>query len=172
MNGSLWLNLATLTLSLVAIVFSWVSALRQRRLAHSSNHLPIVITVFRESRTDAWLAAQEHVLNELPGRDALKYGISGLPKQAHTHAALIGLFYDDLGKLVAHRMIDQDLVVGGYGSMIVRLWDALAPFVYAERELHLTEFWVYFEDLATRAAATTPARVYKALHLGSRPPAG
>jgi hypothetical protein len=39
------------------------------------------------------------------------------------HAVLIGLFYDDLGELVAHRMIDQDLVTGGYGTMIVRLWD-------------------------------------------------
>jgi hypothetical protein len=172
MNGSLWLNVATLTLSSVAIVVSWVSTLRQRRLANSSNHLPIVITVFRESRTDAWLAAQEHVLNELPSRDALKYGISGLPKQAHAHAVLIGLFYDDLGKLVAHRMIDQHLVIGGYGTMIVRLWDALAPFVYAERELHKTAFWVYFEDLATRTAARTPGEVYKALRLGSRPPAG
>ena len=97
-----------MTLSLVAIVISWLSALRQRRLAHSSNHLPIVITMFRESRTDAWLAAQKHVLTDLPGRDPAKYGISGLPKQPRDHAALIGIFYDGLGELVAHRMIDQE----------------------------------------------------------------
>jgi hypothetical protein len=53
----------------------------------------------------------------------VRYGISGLPKQVRDHAVLIGLFYDDLGELVAHRMIDQDLVTGGYGTMIVRLWD-------------------------------------------------
>jgi hypothetical protein len=70
MTGSAWLNAATLTLSSVAIIVAWVSALRQRRLSHSSDHLPIVVTVFRESRTDTWLVAQDHVLNELPRRDA------------------------------------------------------------------------------------------------------
>ncbi|QXV57500.1 hypothetical protein [Amycolatopsis sp. TNS106] len=49
--------------------------------------------------------------------------------------------------------------------------DKNAPFVYAERELHKTEFRVYFEDLATRTAATGPREVYRALQLGSRPPA-
>jgi hypothetical protein len=67
-------------------------------------------------------------------------------------------------------MIDQSLVIGAYGTNIVRLWDALAPYVYTERREHGLHFWIYFEDLAARTAATHPEIVYTDLHLRSRPP--
>jgi hypothetical protein len=67
-------------------------------------------------------------------------------------------------------MIDQSLVIGAYGTNIVRLWDALAPHVYTERREHGLHFWIYFEDLAARTAATNPDIVYADLRLRSRPP--
>jgi hypothetical protein len=80
----------------------------------------------------------------------------------------IGLFYDDIGKLVAPGVIDQRLVIGAYGTTIVRLWDALAPYIYAERQAHGLYFWIYFQDLAARTAAMDPAVVYAPLR--RRPP--
>ncbi|MGP4030389.1 DUF4760 domain-containing protein [Actinomadura sp. 3N407] len=96
-------------------------------------------------------------------------GWRGLSDEARTHANTIGLFYDDLAKLVAHGVIDQTLVIGSYGTNIVRLWDALAAYVYTERREYRLHFWIYFEDLAARTASTHPETVHADLRLQSRP---
>jgi hypothetical protein len=160
----------------VALVLQAVSlaalglAVRQNRLAGGANHLPVVLEAFQHSRGSAWLEAQEYVLTRLADECPIESGYSQLPPSARSHVNTIGLFYDDLGKLVAHGMIGEDLVIGSYGMPIVWLWDALAPYAYAERRLHGLDFWVYFEDLAERTASTTPAAVYARLALRSRPP--
>jgi hypothetical protein len=169
-NATIVLNLATLAISLTALVISILLTLRQLRVASGGIHLPVVLDAFKETRSAAWFEAQEYVLTELAKEHEPDHGHRGLPEQARTHANTIGLFYDDLGKLVAHGMIDQSLVIGSYGTNIVRLWDALAPYVYTERREHGLHFWIYFEDLATRTAATHPEVVYADLRLRSRPP--
>ncbi|WP_433075006.1 DUF4760 domain-containing protein [Dactylosporangium sp. CA-052675] len=170
MTSTMVLNLATLAISLTALVISMLLTLRQLRVASGGNHLPVVLNAFRETRDAAWFEAEEYVLTDLAGEHAYRGGLRGLPEPARTHANTIGLFYDDLGKLVAHGMIEQSLVIGAYGTNIVRLWDALAPYVYAERRNHGLHFWIYFEDLAARTAARHPETVYAALGLRSRPP--
>lgn len=170
MDATIVLNLATLAISLTALVISILLTLRQIRVASGGNHLPVVLDAFRETRSAAWFEAQEYVLTALAKEHDADCGHRGLPAQARTHANTIGLFYDDLAKLVAHGMIDQSLVIGSYGTNIVRLWDALAPYVYTEREKHRLHFWIYFEDLAVRTAATHPNVVYTDLRLQRRPP--
>jgi hypothetical protein len=169
-NATIVLNLAALAISLTALVISILLALRQLRLASGKIHLPVVLDAFKETRSEAWFEAQEYVLTELAQEHKPDYGHRGLPEQARTHVNTIGLFYDDLGKLVAHGMVNQSLVIGAYGTNIVRLWDALAPYVYTERREHGLHFWIYFEDLAARTAATHPEVVYADLRLRSRPP--
>lgn len=164
------LNLATLAISLTALVVSICLTLWQIRLASGGHHLPVVLDAFKETRSTAWLEAQESVLTKLAEEHAADCGLRGLPVPARTHANIIGLFYDDLGKLVAHGVIDQNLVIGAYGTPIVRLWDSLAPYVYAERRAHGLHFWVYFEDLAARTADTHPEVVYANIRLRPRPP--
>ena len=160
----------------VALVLQAVSlaalglAVRQNTLAGGANHLPVVLEAFQHSRSTAWLEAQEYVLTRLADECPIEGGYSQMTPSARAHVNTIGLFYDDLGKLIAHGMIRQDLVIGSYGTPIVWLWDALAPYVYAERRLRGFAFWVYFEDLAERTAATTPDSVYVKLGLRSRPP--
>ncbi|WP_435863905.1 DUF4760 domain-containing protein [Streptomyces phaeochromogenes] len=164
------LNLTSLSISLTALVVSILLTLRQIRLASGGNHLPVVLDAFRESRSVEWLAAEEYILTALTNDHATDCGCRGLPVPARTYADTIGLFYDDLGKLVAHGVIDQNLVIGAYGTNIVRLWDAVAPYVYADRRRHGRRYWSYFEDLAARTATTPPSAVYANLNLRSRPP--
>lgn len=164
------LNLATLVISLAALFFSVFLSLRQIRVTSGGNHLPVVLDAFKESRSAAWFEAEKYVLIKLAEEHAADCCIRGLPVSARTHVNIIGRFYDDLGKLVAYGVIDQDLVIGSYGMPIVRLWDALAPYVYEERRTHKLYFWVYFEDLAVRTAEKTPEVVYADIGLRLRPP--
>ncbi|MEV4297916.1 DUF4760 domain-containing protein [Microbispora rosea] len=170
MDATTALNVAALAISLTALVISVLLTLRQIRLASGGIHLPVVLEAFNHSRSATWFKAQEYVLTTLAREYQAERGWRGLPEQARSYANTIGLFYDDLGKLVAHGMIDQSLVIGSYGTNIVRLWDALAPYAYTERRKHGLHFWIYFEDLAARTASTPPASVYADLRLRSRPP--
>ena len=169
-DATIVLNIAALAISLTALVISMLLGLRQLRVASGGNHLPVVLDAFQHTRSAAWFDAQEYVLTELATEHEPKCGHRGLPEQARTHANTIGLFYDDVGKLVAHGMIDQSLVIGAYGTNIVRLWDALAPYIYTERQRYGLHFWIYFEDLAARTAATRPEVVYASLRLRTRRP--
>lgn len=170
MDTTIAVNIAASAISLVALAMSILLTRRQIHLASGGNHLPVVLDAFQHTRSAAWLEAENYVLTKLTDEHPADCGYRNMPAPARRHAGTIGLFYDDLGKLVAHRVIHQNLVIGSYGTNIVRLWDALAPYVYAERQAPGSHFWIYFEDLAARTAATTPDRVYTALRLRSRRP--
>jgi hypothetical protein len=72
---------------------------------------------------------------------------------------------------VLNRLAEEHAAECGIrGLPIVRLWDALAPYVYEERRAHKLHFWVYFEDLAVRTAEITPEVVYAEIGLRRRPP--
>lgn len=161
---------ASLGLSIAALAVSAFLAFRHNRLAEGGNHLPLILGDFKTSRSPEWLPAQEYILGELAGEHPVGRGWRDLPPDARAHVDTVGIFYDDLGKQVAHGWIDQDVVIGSYGMPIVYLWDALAPYVYEERRAHMPNFWVYFEDLAVRTAERPPDMVYRKLGLRSRPP--
>lgn len=162
--------IVALAISLLALAVSTLLTIRQIRLASGSNHLPVVLNAFRESRLPGWFTAQEYILEKLTGEFSPSRGWRGLPEDIRSLININGIFYDDIGKLVAHGVIGEDFVIGSYGTTVVELWDKLAPYVYEERRSYTPNFWIYFEDLATRVAAKDPDTVYGKLRLGKRPP--
>jgi hypothetical protein len=155
---------------MVALVVSVVLTVRQIRLARGGNHLPVIMGEFKASRGEKWLPAYEYVMTELAAAHSPECGWRGLPPAARAHVDTVGIFFDDLGKQVAHGMIDQDVVIGSYGMPVVYLWDVLAPYVYEERRARFPNFWSYFEDLAARTAERPPEIVYRKLGLRRRGP--
>lgn len=169
---NLVLNLAAMMISLVALVVSVLLTLRQIRLSNGGNHLPVILEAFKLAHDpdSTYLHAEKYLLNDLAREHSPDRGITELPATARSYALTIGMFFDDLGKVVAHGIVHQDIVVGSFGSGIIRMWDALAPYVYRQRLTHANNFWIYFEDLAVRASARPSADVYVALGLRRRPP--
>jgi hypothetical protein len=159
-------SIAALVISVIALALT----IRQIHVARGANHLPVVLDTFRASRSSQWFEAQEYILNQLPVEHTAECGWRGLPQQVRDKVNTIGLFYDDLGKLVAHGIVGESLVIGSYGEPIVHLWDTLAPYVYKERQSCTPHFWVYFEDLAARTAKTQPKTLYAKLGLRQRRP--
>lgn len=166
------LNLAALMISLVALVVSILLTLRQIRLTNGGNHLPVILEAFKVAHDPEsdYLTAERYLLNDLAREHSPGRGVTELPAPARSYALTIGMFFDDLGKVVAHGIVHQDIVVGSFGPGIIRMWDALAPHVYEQRRTADNDFWIYFEDLAVRAAARPNSVVYAALGLRRRPP--
>lgn len=168
MDATIALNLAALAISVTALTMTALLTMRQIRVASGANHLPVILNAFREIRSGGWFEAEDYILRRLAQEHSADCGWRGLPPSTRAQVTTIGLYFDDLGKLVAHEVIDQRLVIGAHGTIIVRLWDVLAPYVYAERQSQGNYFWVYFEDLAARTAETHPDAVYATMR--RRPP--
>jgi hypothetical protein len=165
------LNLLALAVSIGALATSAVTSLRQLRLAHNSNVLPIIIEMFKETRTVDFLRAVEYIRSELAAQHAPTDGYRHLPVEPRDHIRRVGQFYDDIGKLVAHGVVDERLVLGSYSVNVQRMWEALAPYVYNERARHGTLTMTYFEDLAARARLTPGPAIHAELGLRRLPPA-
>jgi len=75
------------------------------------------------------------------------------------------IFYDDLGKFVAHGIVEEDLIIGSYGHSVMWAWDALQPFILAQRSIDGTNYNIYFEDLALRAKRNPPPAIHSKLGL-------
>ncbi|WP_030204714.1 hypothetical protein [Streptomyces sp. NRRL S-87] len=163
-------NVVSLIVSIVALTVSGLLALRQLRSAQSANVLAMILNGFSETRDPGYTQAIEYVLYRL--RDDYPQPISYLafaePHKAHVRR--VGLFFDDLGKLVAHGVVDEKLIIGAYGRSVLRAWTVLAPFIYQERSEHQRTPFRYFEDLAHRVHRTSPDQVYARLQLGQLPP--
>ncbi|WP_369240910.1 hypothetical protein AB5J56_41080 [Streptomyces sp. R21] len=170
MDGSLMLNLLALAVSIGALTTSVAASRRQLRLAHNSNVLPIIIELFKETRTTEFLRSVEYIRSELAAQHAHADGYRHLPVEPREHIRRVGQFYDDIGKLVAHGVVDERLVLGAYSVNVQRMWQALAPYIYSERAQHGTLTMTYFEDLAARARLTPGPEIHAGLGLRRLPP--
>ncbi|MEW2084936.1 hypothetical protein [Streptomyces sp. NPDC005283] len=170
MDDALALNILALVISAVALAVSVVTANRHIQTAQNSNLIPVIADLFRETRSPEFLKSMEFIRDQLttahPGSPAYRE----LPEDARGHIRRVGLFYDDIGKLVAHGVISESLILGAYGGAVPRIWELVAPYVLSERQKYGNASMAYFEDLAARARIHTMAAVHEALKLRSYTP--
>ncbi|MFH0521819.1 hypothetical protein ACHBTE_32155 [Streptomyces sp. M41] len=163
-------NVVSLTVSILALAISGFFAFRQLHSAQSANVLAMILNGFSETRDPAYSEAIEYVLYHLPADYPQPISYLHLAEPHKSHVRRVGFFYDDLGKLVAHGVVDEKLIIGAYGRSLLRAWTILAPFIYFERQEHQRMPMRYFEDLAYRVSRTSPETVYAHIGLGLLPP--
>jgi hypothetical protein len=100
---------------------------------------------------------------ELADHD-LEKGLDGLPAEGRELVRELGCFYDNMGALVAHGIVDIELVAGYLGGSIVPVWEAMRPLVEAERAARTvhydaTRWQAYFENLYVLVKEQTPGNV-------------
>jgi hypothetical protein len=164
------LNFVSLAISLGAASTAVWAALRQARVAHAANQLPVVIELFTEPLTAEWQAAERYVLDDLKDEHDPNAGIDTLPVDVLHSVYQVCLYYDNIGKLVAHRIVEEDLAIGSWGGGASRAWNALGPFIYADRRIRDNRTMAYFEDFAWRSRRTSPQQVHDELGLKRLPP--
>jgi len=158
------LELAGLLMAAVALVISLTTAQRQLRLARHANVVPVLIDVFREHRGQHLADARLFVYTEIDRYD-LSLGLPGLPDDGKRDLVRhLMWYYDNVGAMVVHRIVDLEPVSGYLGGSVDDMWTALEPLVLAERERRtlasdpLRWQW-YFEHLALQVRSRPPAKV-------------
>ncbi|QQM38060.1 hypothetical protein [Streptomyces liliifuscus] len=109
-------GVAALMVSVVALGVSGWASLRQLRLAQHANTLPVLVDLFREHRSVRLAGARQFVHERLPGCD-LSAGLDGVPEAERELVRELAWFYDNLGALVAHGVVDIEPVSGYLGGV-------------------------------------------------------
>lgn len=163
-------NVAALVISIAALTASVLIPYGQLRSSQRANTLAMVFNGFRETRTPEFRTSVEYVLYRLRREfpDAISY--VDLPAGPKEHVRQVAFFYDELGKLVVHGVVDQDLVIGSYGLTIHRTWSAIAPYVYREREIRQRVVLPYLEHMAAVTSEITAADIHRKMKLKTLPP--
>jgi hypothetical protein len=144
------MQLAAIFISVVALSISLFAARGQIRTARQANTVPVLVDLFREHRSDRLAEARRFVNTELANHD-LSRGLEGLPHHERLLIRDLAWFYDNLGALVAHNIVDIHPVSGYLGGAAVNTWTKMEPLILAEREnrvgLDPSRWQMYFENL-------------------------
>jgi hypothetical protein len=157
-----YMEFAALVFSIIALVVSATMTRRQLRLARHSNSLPILVDLFREHRSSRLAEARQFVYRGLSSHDP-KNGLAALPADKRDLVRDLAWYYDNLGALVLHEVVDVGLVAGYLGGSVVSVWDSMRPFVEAERTRRSNDpdprrWQEYFENLAALMREVPPSK--------------
>jgi len=163
------ITVITIAISVTSLAVSGVLTLRQMRTATDGYALPVVLNVFSQFRSQEFFEAQQYVLYQLNKDFPEAAAYTALPLEARSQVRAVAGLYDDLGKLVAHGIVKEELVIGSNGIHARRIWEAVEPFVLEERRQRKSNLWIYLEDLAYRSTRTPPATIHAKLKLHRYP---
>jgi hypothetical protein len=171
MDASTVVNLGSLLFSLLAVAVSAAFALRQSKLMRDTNLVPVVIDLFQDFRDPEFKAHLSYIQHKLwddcPPAD---HGMTDLPNEARGHAYAVLKFFDTVGLLVAHGVVNELVPLGAMGGSILRAWARIGPYLKNERiRRQDPNYAMFFENLAARAYRMPPARLNARLRLRSMP---
>jgi hypothetical protein len=155
------MQLAPLLLSIVAIIVSSMNSIRQWRLSRHANSLRVLVDLFKEHREDRLARARKFVYIELANYNTDK-GLSSLPEEERLLVRDLAWFYDNLGALVVHKIVDLKPVAGYLGGSVINVWERLKPIVDVERELRQVAGmpdpgrWQEYFEMLYRMVSVTP----------------
>ncbi|MFE0174303.1 hypothetical protein ACFWZ2_18475 [Streptomyces sp. NPDC059002] len=171
------MEIAALVVSVMALGVSGLVSVRQLRLTEHANTLPVVVDLFREHRSVRLARARQVVFEQLPTWD-LSNGMEALPETERNLIRELAWYYDNLGALITHGVVDIEPVSGYLGGSVISVWEQMEPLVRVERAKRAqhalpdpNRWQEYFENLyhLVREMPPSQARAQTDLWRLSRP---
>lgn len=160
----------SLVLSLLALASSIFFGTWQLRLSRHANSVPVLIGMLQEWRSPEFASHRDYIAHELP---PVAIALTKLPEPALSHARPVAHFFDNLGVLVRHNVIDEAVVLSYLGRAVVFYWERLRPFIEAEgaargdgRLEEGDNYQAFFRYLAMRAGGGRAEALRQRLALG------
>jgi Domain of unknown function (DUF4760) len=170
MTADRLLNFAAVAFSLVAIVTSTTTAVRQSKLMEHANLLPVLSDLFGEFRAPEFFSNMQYISHSL-WKD-FPPSTTQWPDlhEDKTHVRRVAGFFNLVGVLVANGIIGELLVASYMGASVLRAWKYLGPYIQNDRSRRQDPNWfLFFENLAQRIAQYPPARISALLKLEGMP---
>lgn len=156
-------------IALTSLVVSAVLGRRSIILARHANSVTTLVDLFREHRSDYLASAREFAYTELHQYD-ISSGLEGLPPEKRKMVRDLAAYYNNLGALVAHGVVDIAPVSGFLGGSVLTVWEKLSPIIDVERarrsSFHDPHGWQrYFENLYLLLREQRPEQALRKQHL-------
>jgi hypothetical protein len=139
-------------------------AVAQKELveARAANSLPVLIELFAEHRSAHLIEARDFVYHKLP-KLSTPNGLQSLSRSKRRLVIDLLFFYDNLGNLVAHGVVDLPPVSAYLGGSLQTVWELVyGSIVEPERNRRAksadaNRWQAYFENLYVLTKQHTPA---------------
>jgi hypothetical protein len=128
------LGIAALVASFVALAASTTIALRQARTAYQANQVPVLVDLIKDLVSSVSYQRELSLYDELPKHDPA-LGFSGLPEPLRSNAYEITTTYLMISYLVLLDILDERLAILPVHYRVLRVWNAVEPFVRGERAI-------------------------------------
>lgn len=141
---------------LAALVAVAVAAViwRQVRLMRDANAMGVLLQLFERHQHELAPAREYvyHAVRRIPTQQLRERGLEAIDEDRREEVTKLAWFYDHVGALVAHGVVDVEPVSGYMGDTIIRNWQILEPLITAERNKRTASTdrlrWQrYFENL-------------------------
>jgi hypothetical protein len=164
------INIVAIVLSVIAVVVSSAIAMRQSRIMHNANLVPVITDVLTEFNSPDFKRELSYVLLDLRKECPTSTRFDDLPDGPRQHAVRIADYFYTVGALVATGVISEILVASFMGRSILGAWETLWPYIKNERERRDDDhFYMLFENLAALMLENPPERINKSLKLRRMP---
>ncbi|MER6789533.1 hypothetical protein ABT330_33800 [Streptomyces sp. NPDC000658] len=130
-------NLVATGLSAVALLVTLYSAVSQTGLQLRSNQLP-ALDLLADFRSAEFHERYSFVTQRLLAEYDPALGLSGLPNDVRRQVYDIVYYYQNIGVLRLADIVDDEMVAL-LRIRVVKVWEAVAPFVLREREVMGTD---------------------------------
>jgi hypothetical protein len=170
MSLELWNTIGTVG-TFVVITATAIAAIMQLRHMRSSNQIAALNELRETMESEHYRAAIGFVGSELPKLLAdprQRERLDQYPLERDLQAiSTVCNFFENVGTLVKHEIIDADIALDMWSLVITINWDRLAPFIARRRRIsHRQAVWENFEYL------TVLARTYIEQHSNGDYPKG
>jgi len=138
---------ASIIMSVIAVLISSAAIMITSRNSKKSDSVMAVLNLFTEFRSanNARRLIGKKLASEC---SCTSLGWDGLPDDLKESAKNVSHFFDHLGVLVAHNLVNKEAIFGWLGGSIERNWILLAPYIDAERKIRENDnYQKYFEIL-------------------------
>lgn len=158
-------------ISVLAVIISLFATITSYIMSKKNNSIPIVVDMFQEFRSESFKNDQKFIFENLSVIYKPPVGYRELNPVHQRKVMHVSHFYDNLGLLVAHKIVDERLITSFMGEATLMTWKKLEPFIRRERELVLKtngvndDYQTFFEDLAARVLANPPHEIRNTLCL-------
>ncbi len=149
MGSSNALSIASLALSLIAIIIAAYISIRQVRLLRHANEVPAFVDLLQEYRSGDLYVIQDFILNDLSQYDKSQ-GYSGLPLPQRKQFLTMLDYMTSMACLVGFDIVNINHIFAMYGYLIPAMWSKMRPFVEKERELTGHKIGFIVEELCRK----------------------
>lgn len=127
-------NLVATGLSVVALLVTLHSTVSQAALQRRNNQLPAYVDLLADFRSVKFHDRYRFVTQRLPAEYDPALGLSGLPHDAGEQVYDIVYYFQNIAVLRLADIVDDEMVAL-LRIRVVKVWNAVAPFVLREREV-------------------------------------